>query len=70
MAEGDVQEDKAQDKTKPGIKVTDRRHFTPDGQRRGDVEFEPDAPAAAPADATAGARGARPAADPGPEFTR
>jgi len=49
MAEGDVQEEKGQDKSKPGIKVTDRRHFTPDGQRRG---------------------GARPAADPGPEFTR
>ena len=70
MAEGDVQEEKGQDKSKPGIKVTDRRHFTPDGQRRGDVEDEPDAPAPAPAAATAGPRGARPAADPGPEFTR
>ena len=53
MAEGDAQEEKGQDKAKPSIKVTDRRHFTPDGQRRSGIEEEeseptPPAPAAAP----------------------
>lgn len=69
MAEGDVQEEKGQDKAKPGIKVTDRRHFTPDGQRRGEVDDEPEAPSQAPVGA-GGARGAPSATGPGPEFTR
>jgi hypothetical protein len=49
MAEGDVLEEKAQDKPKPSIKVTDRRHFTSDGERRTEVEDEPEAPTPAPA---------------------
>jgi len=40
MAEGDVLEEKERDKGKPGIKVTDRRHFTPEGERRSEVEEE------------------------------
>jgi uncharacterized protein DUF1844 len=48
MAEGDVLEEKERDKGKPGIKVTDRRHFTPEGERRTEVEEEPEvAPPAA-----------------------
>ena len=42
MAEGDVLEEKERDKGKPGIKVTDRRHFTAEGDRRSEVEEEPD----------------------------
>ncbi|HEX4825584.1 MAG TPA: DUF1844 domain-containing protein [Candidatus Polarisedimenticolaceae bacterium] len=42
MAEGDVLEEKERDKGKPGIKVTDRRHFTSEGERRADVEEEPE----------------------------
>lgn len=45
MAEGDVLEERGQDKPKPSIKVTDRRHFTPDGERRSEVEEEPEAAA-------------------------
>jgi len=44
MAEGDVLEEKGQDKPKPSIKVTDRRHFTPDGERRSEVEDDPETP--------------------------
>jgi len=51
MVEGDAQEEKGQDKPKPSIKVTDRRHFTPEGERRTDVEEE--AETAVPARATA-----------------
>ena len=47
MAEGDPTDDRGQDKTKPGIKVTDRRHFTAEGIRRTDVAEEPEAPAPA-----------------------
>jgi hypothetical protein len=57
MAEGDLLEEKAQDKPKPSIKVTDRRHFTPDGVRRTEVEEEPEA--AAPASAGPVAEDAR-----------
>lgn len=42
MAEGDPKEERGQDKGKPGIKVTDRRHFTADGERRSDVSDEPE----------------------------
>ena len=42
MAEGDVLEEKERDKGKPGIKVTDRRHFTSEGERRPGVDEEPD----------------------------
>jgi hypothetical protein len=42
MAEGDVLEEKERDKGKPGIKVTDRRHFTAEGERRSEVDEEPD----------------------------
>jgi len=48
MAEGDVLEEKERDKGKPGIKVTDRRHFTSEGERRPGVEEEPE-PGAQPA---------------------
>ena len=50
MAEGENREEAGQDKQKPSIKVTDRRHFTLDGERRTDVDDDPDfaAPAAAP----------------------
>ena len=54
MAEGDLLEEKAQDKPKPSIKVTDRRHFTPDGERRTEVEEEPEAAAPAFAGPPAG----------------
>ena len=56
MAEGDTREETGQDKQKPTIKVTDRRHFTLDGERRTEVEEEPETavPAGArrPGDAT------------------
>jgi len=42
MAEGENPEEKGQDKQKPSIKVTDRRHFTLDGERRTDVDDDPD----------------------------
>ena len=50
MAEGAHPEDPGQDVQKPNIKVTDRRHFTLDGQRRQDVDDdpEPQAPTGAP----------------------
>ena len=50
MAEGENPEEAGQDKQKPSIKVTDRRHFTLDGERRTDVDDDPDvaAPVAAP----------------------
>ena len=69
MAEGEVLEEKAQNKAKPGIKVTDRRHFTPDGQRRAEVEDEPDTSVPAPA-GTAVPHGAAPEAASEPEFER
>jgi hypothetical protein len=48
MAEGDVLEGKERDKGKPGIKVTDRRHFTSEGERRSEIDEDPEpaAPAA------------------------
>jgi hypothetical protein len=54
MAEGANQEETGQDTQKPSIKVTDRRHFTLDGQRRTDVDDDPEpaapsAPAPPPA---------------------
>lgn len=58
MVEGDALETGEQDKGKPGIKVTDRRHFNADGQRRREVEEEPEAPAVAtPATPAAAAPG-------------
>ncbi len=47
MAEGAHPEEPGQDDKTPRIKVTDRRHFTLDGERRGDIEDEPDPPAPA-----------------------
>ncbi len=44
MAVGENPEEPGQDNRKPSIKVTDRRHFTLDGQRRTEVEEEPEAP--------------------------
>lgn len=46
MVEGDPKEESGQDKGKPGLKVTDRRHFTAEGERRSEVseESEPEAP--------------------------
>ena len=67
MAEGDVLEEKEQDKRKPSIKVTDRRHFTSDGERRAEIEDEPEAaPAAAPTRPDSEAKSAEPA----PRFER
>lgn len=50
MAEGEHPGEPGQDTQKPSIKVTDRRHFTLDGERRKDVDDEPEpaAPASAP----------------------
>jgi hypothetical protein len=42
MAEGDNREETGQDGQKPSIKVTDRRHFTKDGERRIEVDEEPE----------------------------
>lgn len=42
MAEGDNREEPGQDGQKPSIKVTDRRHFTKDGERRTEVDEEPE----------------------------
>jgi hypothetical protein len=52
MGQGDPKEETGQDKGKPGIKVTDRRHFTADGERRHGVSDEPEAVAAPAAVAT------------------
>jgi hypothetical protein len=51
MAEGANSEEPGQDKQKPSIKVTDRRHFTLDGERRTDVDDDPEpvTPASVPA---------------------
>ena len=50
MAEGARPEEPGQDTQKPSIKVTDRRHFTLDGERRRDVDEDPEpaAPVGAP----------------------
>jgi hypothetical protein len=66
MAQGDPKEETGQDKGKPGIKVTDRRHFTAEGERRSDVSDEPEA-AASPAKVVTEASAERPAA---PHFER
>ena len=42
MAEGENPEETGQDNQKPSIKVTDRRHFTKDGERRTEVDEEPE----------------------------
>jgi len=42
MVEGADSEETGQDKQKPSIKVTDRRHFTLDGERRTDVDEDPE----------------------------
>jgi len=47
MAAGENPEETGQDGQKPSIKVTDRRHFTLDGERRTEVDDEPET--AAPA---------------------
>jgi hypothetical protein len=57
MAEGEHPEGTGQDAQKPSIKVTDRRHFTLDGERRKDVDDDPEPPA-------------RASAQPAPEPTR
>ena len=49
MAEGEKPEEPGQDRQKPSIKVTDRRHFTLDGERRTEVDEDPEL--AAPAGA-------------------
>jgi len=50
MSEGENPEEAGQDKPKPSIKVTDRRHFTLDGERRTGVDDDPEftAPVTAP----------------------
>jgi hypothetical protein len=52
MGQGDPKEETGQDRGKPGIKVTDRRHFTADGERRADVSDESEAHASPAAVAT------------------
>jgi hypothetical protein len=52
MGQGDPKEETGQDKGKPGIKVTDRRHFTADGERRADVSDESEVHASPAAVAT------------------
>ena len=42
MAEGVNPEEAGQDNQKPSIKVTDRRHFTRDGERRTEVDEDPE----------------------------
>ena len=42
MAEGENPEETGQDSQKPSIKVTDRRHFTRDGERRTEVDEDPE----------------------------
>jgi hypothetical protein len=42
MAAGENPEETGQDGQKPSIKVTDRRHFTLDGERRVEVEEDPE----------------------------
>jgi hypothetical protein len=71
MVEGEGQKEKGQDSSKPGIKVTDRRHFTPEGERRVEIADDPDvsaAPAAVPVGGAEPDRG--PAAGPSPQFER
>jgi hypothetical protein len=52
MAEGANPEETGQDSQKPSIKVTDRRHFTLDGERRIEVDEDPEVatPSGAPPD--------------------
>ena len=63
MAEGDNREETGQDETKPSIKVTDRRHFTKDGERRIEVDEEPEVAATAQAQPPSG-NTKRPATEP------
>ena len=42
MAAGENPEETGQDDQRPSIKVTDRRHFTLDGERRTEVDDEPE----------------------------
>ncbi len=56
MAEGDSTADRTPEKPAAELKVTDRRHFTADGERRGEMpdegeEAEASAPASAPSPA-------------------
>lgn len=44
----DEHESRREDRARQTLKVTDRRHFTPEGQRRDDAPEEVDEPAAAP----------------------
>jgi hypothetical protein len=62
MAFGDGREETGQDGQKPSIKVTDRRHFTKDGERRTEVDEEPEVTAPAPAPPASGTE--RPAGEP------
>jgi len=54
MAEGVNPEETGQDSQKPSIKVTDRRHFTLDGERRIEVDEDPETAAPAGAQPTPG----------------
>ena len=67
MAEGAHPEEPGKDDQSPRIKVTDRRHFTLEGERRGDVEEEPEPPTPATTPPASGA--ARPQANE-PKFER
>ena len=60
MAAEENQKEKGQDVQEPSIKVTDRRHFTLDGERRTEVDEEPET--AAPAGVQPIPGGTRPTA--------
>jgi hypothetical protein len=64
MAEGDNREETGQDAQKPSIKVTDRRHFTKDGERRTEVDEDSDPTAHAPAAPPAPGTSRQPANEP------
>jgi hypothetical protein len=59
MAEGEKPEETGQDSRKPSIKVTDRRHFTLEGERRTDIAEDPELAAPAGAPPIPGGRGGR-----------
>ena len=52
MAEDDRSSNNVQDKAPTGFKITDRRHFTSAGERRGDFAEEDDRPGAPPGEAS------------------
>jgi hypothetical protein len=64
MAEGEKAGEKGQDSGKPSIKVTDRRHFTLDGERRTEIDEETETPTPTPTIAAAPSSSRKPAEAP------